>query len=161
MHIYHIYHISFFFFFLIFCFIISSFTDYIFSNNKINNLIYTTFIYQDDEIMPYYISMIKSISFFLNYHTSKFFFNEVNIFKMCIPLYIMDTHIYIYIIFFIILLFLFSSNHFYFYFLKKSMKFPLYTESLRLYKFNDIITRTYVKNIILNILKSINKKKIK
>ncbi|KJP88099.1 hypothetical protein AK88_02213 [Plasmodium fragile] len=84
---------------------------YIFSNNKINNLIYTTFIYQDDEIMPYYISMIKSISFFLNYHTSKFFFNE------------------------------------------KSMKFPLYTESLRLYKFNDIITRTYVKNIILNILK--------
>ncbi|SBT38934.1 hypothetical protein POVWA2_036770 [Plasmodium ovale wallikeri] len=84
---------------------------YIFSNNKINNLIYTTFIYQDEEIMPYYISMIKSISFFLNYHTSKFFFNE------------------------------------------KSMKFPLYTESLRLYKFNDIITRTYVKNIILNILK--------
>ncbi|ANQ09259.1 Uncharacterized protein PCOAH_00034930 [Plasmodium coatneyi] len=84
---------------------------YIFSNNKINNLIYTTFIYQDDEIMPYYISMIKSISFFLNYHTSKFFFNE------------------------------------------KSMKFPLYTEALRLYKFNDIITRTYVKNIILNILK--------
>ncbi|CRH00946.1 conserved Plasmodium protein, unknown function [Plasmodium relictum] len=84
---------------------------YIFSNNKINNLIYTTFIYQDDEIIPYYISMIKSISFFLNYHTSKFFFNE------------------------------------------KSMKFPLYTESLRLYKFNDIITRTYIKNIILNILK--------
>ncbi|SCM23648.1 conserved Plasmodium protein, unknown function [Plasmodium chabaudi chabaudi] len=84
---------------------------YIFSNNKINNLIYTTFIHQDEEIIPYYISMMKSISFFLNYHTSKFFFNE------------------------------------------KNKKFPLYTESLRLYKFNDIITRTYVKNIILNIFK--------
>ncbi|EAA22951.1 GOP-1-related, partial [Plasmodium yoelii yoelii] len=85
---------------------------YIFSNNKINNLIYTTFINQDEDIIPYYISMIKSISFFLNYDTSKFFFNE------------------------------------------KNKKFPLYTESLRLYKFNDIITRTYVKNIILNIFKS-------
>lgn len=52
--------------------------DYIFSNNKINNLIYTTFINQDEDIIPYYISMIKSISFFLNYDTSKFFFNEVS-----------------------------------------------------------------------------------
>ncbi|CAE8680689.1 unnamed protein product [Polarella glacialis] len=49
---------------------------YLFSSNHINQLISTQFDWNDEEILSYYISFLKSLALRLNKETIKFFFNE-------------------------------------------------------------------------------------
>eukprot|EP00928_Gymnodinium_smaydae_P038725 TRINITY_DN26643_c0_g4_i2.p1 TRINITY_DN26643_c0_g4~~TRINITY_DN26643_c0_g4_i2.p1 ORF type:complete len:923 (+),score=120.31 TRINITY_DN26643_c0_g4_i2:73-2769(+) len=49
---------------------------YLFSNNYVNQLISTQFDWNDEEILGYFISFLKSLAMRLNAETVKFFFNE-------------------------------------------------------------------------------------
>jgi len=49
---------------------------YLLSNNYVNQLISTPFDWQDEEILAYYITFLKSLALGLNNETVKFFFNE-------------------------------------------------------------------------------------
>eukprot|EP01114_Cavostelium_apophysatum_P008324 TRINITY_DN2072_c1_g1_i4.p1 TRINITY_DN2072_c1_g1~~TRINITY_DN2072_c1_g1_i4.p1 ORF type:complete len:842 (-),score=215.14 TRINITY_DN2072_c1_g1_i4:51-2576(-) len=49
---------------------------YLFSNNFVNELITHKFDFSDDELLAYYISLLKTISLKLNPNTIHFFFNE-------------------------------------------------------------------------------------
>lgn len=51
-------------------------TDYLLSNNHVNSIIVHKFDFSDEEVMAYYISFLKTLSFKLNTHTIHFFFNE-------------------------------------------------------------------------------------
>lgn len=55
-----------------------SFSDYLLSNNQVNMIITHRFDFSDEEILAYYISFLKTLSFKLNSNTIHFFFNEVN-----------------------------------------------------------------------------------
>lgn len=48
---------------------------YLLSNNHVNSIIMHKFDLSDEEVMAYYISFIKTLSFKLNPHTIHFFFN--------------------------------------------------------------------------------------
>ena len=52
--------------------------DYLLSNNHINSIIVHKFDFSDEEILAYYISFLKTLSFKLNVHTIHFFYNEVS-----------------------------------------------------------------------------------
>lgn len=52
-------------------------SDYLLSNNHINSLIVMKLDYSDEEVLAYYISFLKTLSFKLNKHTIHFFYNEV------------------------------------------------------------------------------------
>lgn len=49
---------------------------YLLSNNHVNSIITHKFDLSDEEVMAYYISFIKTLSFKLNPHTIHFFFNS-------------------------------------------------------------------------------------
>lgn len=51
--------------------------DYLLSNNHVNAIIVHKFDFSDEEVMAYYISFLKTLSFRLNKHTIHFFYNEV------------------------------------------------------------------------------------
>ncbi|KAK6101902.1 hypothetical protein QQG55_6390 [Brugia pahangi] len=51
---------------------------YLLSNNHVNSIIMYHFNFENEEIMAYYISFLKTLSFKLNMYTIHFFFNEVN-----------------------------------------------------------------------------------
>ncbi len=55
------------------------FTDYLLSNNHVNSIIVHKFDFSDEEVMAYYISFLKTLSFRLNKHTIHFFYNEVSL----------------------------------------------------------------------------------
>lgn len=55
--------------------------DYLFSNNYVNELITYKFDFSDDEIIAYYISLLKTLSLKLNPLSVQFFFNEVIIYS--------------------------------------------------------------------------------
>jgi hypothetical protein len=55
------------------------FTDYLLSNNHVNAIIVHKFDFSDEEVMAYYISFLKTLSFRLNKHTIHFFYNEVRL----------------------------------------------------------------------------------
>lgn len=48
---------------------------YLLSNNHVNSIIVHRFDFSDEEVMAYYISFLKTLSFKLNPHTIHFFFN--------------------------------------------------------------------------------------
>ena len=52
-------------------------SDYLLSNNHVNSIIVHKFDFSDEEVMAYYISFLKTLSFRLNKHTIHFFYNEV------------------------------------------------------------------------------------
>ncbi len=54
-----------------------SLIDYLLSNNHVNSLIVLKLDFSDEEVLAYYISFLKTLSFKLNKHTIHFFFNEV------------------------------------------------------------------------------------
>ena len=49
---------------------------YLLSNNHVNSIIVHKFDFDDEEVMAYYISFLKTLSLKLNNHTIHFFFNE-------------------------------------------------------------------------------------
>lgn len=49
---------------------------YLLSNNHVNSITMHKFDFDDEEVMAYYISFIKTLSLKLNVHTVHFFFNE-------------------------------------------------------------------------------------
>ncbi|KRX22841.1 Protein CLEC16A [Trichinella nelsoni] len=49
---------------------------YLLSNNHVNSIITYRFDFSDEEILAYYISFLKTLSFKLNVNTVHFFFNE-------------------------------------------------------------------------------------
>ncbi|KAI2799495.1 Protein CL16A [Blomia tropicalis] len=49
---------------------------YLLSNNHVNSIIEHRFQFDDEEVMAYYISFLKTLSMKLNIHTVHFFFNE-------------------------------------------------------------------------------------
>jgi len=51
---------------------------YLLSNNHVNSIIVHKFDFSDEEVMAYYISFLKTLSFRLNKHTIHFFYNEHN-----------------------------------------------------------------------------------
>lgn len=51
---------------------------YLLSNNHINSIITYHFNFENEEIMAYYISFLKTLSFKLNVYTIHFFFNEAS-----------------------------------------------------------------------------------
>lgn len=52
------------------------FTDYLLSNNHVNSIIVLKLDFSDEEVLAYYISFLKTLSFKLNKHTIHFFYNE-------------------------------------------------------------------------------------
>ena len=50
--------------------------DFLLSNNHVNDIIMSKFDFADEEVMAYYISVLKALSLKLNAHTIYFFFNE-------------------------------------------------------------------------------------
>lgn len=56
-------------------------SDYLLSNNHVNSIIVHKFDFYDEEVMAYYISFLKTLSFRLNKHTIHFFYNEVRPFS--------------------------------------------------------------------------------
>ncbi|KRY38014.1 Protein CLEC16A [Trichinella spiralis] len=54
---------------------------YLLSNNHVNSIITYRFDFSDEEILAYYISFLKTLSFKLNVNTVHFFFNEICIRK--------------------------------------------------------------------------------
>ena len=52
--------------------------DYLLSNNYVNSIIVHKFDFSDEEIMAYYISVLKTLSLKLHNHTVHFFYNEVS-----------------------------------------------------------------------------------
>lgn len=54
------------------------YSDYLLSNNHVNSIIMHKFDFDNEEIMAYYISFIKTLSFKLNIYTIHFFFNEAS-----------------------------------------------------------------------------------
>ena len=63
--------------FLLVCILFSLIPDYLLSNNHVNSIIVHKFDFSDEEVMAYYISFLKTLSFRLNKHTIHFFYNEV------------------------------------------------------------------------------------
>lgn len=65
------------------------YTDYLLSNNHVNSLIVLKLDFSDEEVLAYYISFLKTLSFKLNTHTIHFFYNEVKAFILvsCIIIY--------------------------------------------------------------------------
>jgi protein CLEC16A len=57
--------------------VLCSISDYLLSNNHVNSIIVHKFDFSDEEVMAYYISFLKTLSFKLNTHTIHFFYNEV------------------------------------------------------------------------------------
>ena len=55
------------------------YTDYLLSNNHVNDVICHKFDFSDEEVMAYYISFLKTLSLRLNEHTIHFFYNEVSV----------------------------------------------------------------------------------
>ena len=55
------------------------FLDYLLSNNHVNSIIVLKLDFSDEEVLAYYISFLKTLSFKLNNHTIHFFYNEVRI----------------------------------------------------------------------------------
>lgn len=51
---------------------------YLLSNNHVNSITMHKFDFDDEEVMAYYISFIKTLSLKLNVHTVHFFFNETS-----------------------------------------------------------------------------------
>lgn len=51
-------------------------TDYLLSNNHVNSIIILKLDFSDEEVLAYYISFLKTLSFKLNKHTIHFFYNE-------------------------------------------------------------------------------------
>ena len=49
---------------------------YLLSNNHINSIIVHKFDFSDEEVMAYYITFLKTLSFHLNKNTIRFFYNE-------------------------------------------------------------------------------------
>ncbi|GAB6025945.1 hypothetical protein CHUAL_011914 [Chamberlinius hualienensis] len=49
---------------------------YLLSNNHVNSIIVHKFDFSDEEVMAYYISFLKTLSFKLNTHAVHFFYNE-------------------------------------------------------------------------------------
>jgi protein CLEC16A len=49
---------------------------YLLSNNHVNSLIVLRLDFSDEEVLAYYISFLKTLSFKLNTHTIHFFYNE-------------------------------------------------------------------------------------
>lgn len=49
---------------------------YLLSNNHVNSIIVLKLDFSDEEVLAYYISFLKTLSFKLNKHTIHFFFNE-------------------------------------------------------------------------------------
>ncbi|XP_022103305.1 protein CLEC16A-like isoform X2 [Acanthaster planci] len=49
---------------------------YLLSNNHVNSIIEHRFDFSDEEVLAYYISFLKTLSFKLNVHTIHFFYNE-------------------------------------------------------------------------------------
>ena len=56
----------------------SSSLDYLLSNNHVNSIIMLKLDFSDEEVLAYYISFLKTLSFKLNKHTIHFFYNEVS-----------------------------------------------------------------------------------
>ena len=50
--------------------------DYLLSNNHVNSIIVLKLDFSDEEVLAYYISFLKTLSFKLNKHTIHFFYNE-------------------------------------------------------------------------------------
>ena len=55
--------------------------DYILSNNAINDFIMHKFDFDDEEIVDFYISFLKSLSLRLNTNPIQLFYNEVKLKK--------------------------------------------------------------------------------
>lgn len=49
---------------------------YLFSNNHINDIVQLSFDFEDEEVLGYYISFLKTISLKLNASTVQFFFQD-------------------------------------------------------------------------------------
>jgi protein CLEC16A len=49
---------------------------YLLSNNHVNSIIVLKLDFSDEEVLAYYISFLKTLSFKLNKHTIHFFYNE-------------------------------------------------------------------------------------
>lgn len=52
------------------------FSDYLLSNNHVNNILTHPFDFRNEECFAYYVSFLKILSFKLNLNSIHFFFNE-------------------------------------------------------------------------------------
>lgn len=50
---------------------------YLFSNNHVNDIVALRFDFDDDEVLGYYINLLKTISLKLNESTVQFFFQVI------------------------------------------------------------------------------------
>ncbi|KAL4002838.1 hypothetical protein ACH3XW_5120 [Acanthocheilonema viteae] len=95
---------------------------YLLSNNHVNSIITYHFNFENEEIMAYYISFLKTLSFKLNIYTIHFFFNEAN----------QDFPLYTEVIKF--------QNH-----SEAMVRIAVRTTTLNIYKVEDESMRSYVR----------------
>ena len=55
------------------------FLDFLLSNNHVNSIITHPFDFENEEIIAYYISFLKTLSFKINPNTVHFFYSDVSL----------------------------------------------------------------------------------
>ncbi|EFN58069.1 hypothetical protein CHLNCDRAFT_14802, partial [Chlorella variabilis] len=94
---------------------------YLFSNNHINEIVSMRFDFEDDEVLGYYVNLLKAISLKLNEVTVQFFFQAGGPRPGSSPA------------------------------TPRPASFPLYTESIKFVNHRDPMVRTAVKTLTLNV----------
>lgn len=100
-------------------------SDFLLSNNHINAVISHSFDFDNEELLAYYVSFIKTLSFKLNSNTIHFFFNEVGYLSIVINIHLIQT----------------------------TREFPLFTEALKFYNHSESMVRIAVRTVTLNIFR--------
>ena len=104
--------------------------DYLLSNNHVNSLIVLKLDFSDEEVLAYYISFLKTLSFKLNTHTIHFFYNEVSV-------YVYNRDSYSSIVW------------------QHLRDFPLYTEAIKFFNHSESMVRIAVRTLTLNVFRGI------
>jgi hypothetical protein len=68
---------------------------YLLSNNHVNSIIVLKLDFSDEEVLAYYISFLKTLSFKLNKHTIHFFYNEVESYYIILHLFPLQICIFL------------------------------------------------------------------
>ena len=107
--------------------------DYLLSNNHVNSLIVLKLDFSDEEVLAYYISFLKTLSFKLNTHTIHFFYNEVCIYTAHGCQVLVGRPCY----------------------LQHLRDFPLYTEAIKFFNHPESMVRIAVRTLTLNVYRGV------
>lgn len=130
---------------------INHYSVYLLSNNHINELITHKFDFSDEEVLAYYMSLLKTLSLKLTEHTLQFFFNEVSTTSPSLPIR-SNYHHHRYHC---------NSSHNQCHYkshvmVQEENDFPLYTEAVKFFNHKESMVRIAVRTLTLNVFKGTN-----